>query len=71
MAQGKAQEELLIDCGSDCPIEIKDLLTHKGAPRPYLIVEPSATGTTNITNSYIGYIGYEAGWGKKQEVNTL
>jgi mannuronan 5-epimerase len=55
------------DCGSDCPIEIKDLLTHKGAPRPYLIVEPSATGTTNITNSYIGYIGYEAGWGKKQE----
>jgi hypothetical protein len=51
-------------CGSDCPIEIKDQLTHKGAPRPYLIVEPNATGTTNITNSYIGYLGYESGWGK-------
>ncbi len=55
------------DCGHNCPIEIKDLLTHHGAPRPYLIVEPRATGTTNITNSYIGYLGYEAGWGKKQE----
>jgi mannuronan 5-epimerase len=54
-------------CGSDCPIQIKDLLTHHGAPRPYLIVEPKATGTTNITNSYIGYLGYEAGWGKKAE----
>src|SRR6476469_5190597 len=29
------------------------------------MVEPRATGTTNITNSYIGYLGYEAGWGKK------
>jgi parallel beta-helix repeat protein len=56
-----------IKCGSSCPIEIKDLLTHKGAPRPYIIVEPKATGTTNITNSYIGYLGYEAGWGKKAE----
>jgi len=54
-------------CGSECPIEIKDQLTHKGAPRPYLIVEPRATGTTNITNSYIGYLGYEGGWGKKAE----
>ena len=35
------------------------------SPRPYIIIEWSATGTTNITNSYIGYIGYEAGWGKK------
>ena len=41
------------DCGYACPIEVRDLLTHKGAPRPYLIVEPNATGTTNITNSYI------------------
>ncbi|MGN6624175.1 MAG: right-handed parallel beta-helix repeat-containing protein [Candidatus Nitrosocosmicus sp.] len=56
-----------VKCGSSCPIEVKDLLTHKGAPRPYIIVEPKATGTTNITNSYIGYLGYEAGWGKKAE----
>ena len=55
------------DCGYTCPIEIRDLLTHHGTPRPYLIVEPRATGTTNITNSYIGYLGYEAGWGKKAE----
>ena len=51
-------------CGYNCPIEIKDQLTHKGAPRPYLVVEPNATGTTNITNSYVGYLGYESGWGK-------
>jgi mannuronan 5-epimerase len=55
------------DCGYACPIEVRDLLTHHGAPRPYLMVEPRATGTTNITNSYIGYLGYEAGWGKKAE----
>jgi mannuronan 5-epimerase len=54
-------------CGAECPIEIKDQLTHKGAPRPYIMVEPRATGTTNITNSYVGYLGYEAGWGKKAE----
>ncbi|MGN6709775.1 MAG: right-handed parallel beta-helix repeat-containing protein [Candidatus Nitrosocosmicus sp.] len=54
-------------CGAECPIEIKDQLTHKGAPRPYLIIEPRATGTTNITNSYVGYLGYEGGWGKKAE----
>jgi parallel beta-helix repeat protein len=54
-------------CGSECPIEIKDLLTHKGSPRPSIMVEPRATGTTNITNSYVGYLGYEAGWGKKAE----
>ena len=51
-------------CGSNCPIAIKDKLTHHGAPRPYIRIESGATGTTNITNSYIGYIGYEAGWGK-------
>ena len=50
------------DCGNNCPIEID--LTHHGAPRPYIRIESRATGTTNITNSYIGYIGYEAGWGK-------
>src|ERR1051326_4831562 len=51
-------------CGSNCPIAVKDKLTHHGAPRPYIRIESGATGTTNITNSYIGYIGYEAGWGK-------
>jgi mannuronan 5-epimerase len=51
-------------CGSACPIEIKDKLTHHGAPRGYIRIEYRSTGTTNITNSYIGYIGYEGGWGK-------
>ena len=51
-------------CGNNCPIAVKDKLTHHGAPRPYIRIESSATGTTNITNSYIGYIGYEGGWGK-------
>lgn len=51
-------------CGSNCPIAVKDKLTHHGAPRPYIRIESPATGTTNITNSYIGYIGYEGGWGK-------
>ena len=51
-------------CGSNCPIAVKDKLTHHGAPRPYIRIESGAAGTTNITNSYIGYIGYEAGWGK-------
>jgi poly(beta-D-mannuronate) C5 epimerase len=34
-----------------------------GAPRPYIIVEEEATGTTDITNSEIAYLGYEAGYG--------
>jgi mannuronan 5-epimerase len=51
-------------CGSNCPIAVKDKLTHHGAPRPYIRIESGAAGTTNITTSYIGYIGYEAGWGK-------
>ena len=38
-------------------------IVHIGAPRPYIIVERGATGTTNITNSEIAYLGYEAGWG--------
>ncbi len=54
-------------CGHSCSIEVKDTLTHHGSPRPYLMIEPRATGTTNITNSYMGYLGYEAGWGKKSE----
>jgi mannuronan 5-epimerase len=52
-------------CGSNCTIAQKDLLTHHGAPRPYIRIESRATGTTNITNSYLGYLGYEGGWGKK------
>ena len=32
-----------------------------GAPRPYLIVENGASGTTDITNSEIAYLGYEKG----------
>jgi mannuronan 5-epimerase len=52
-------------CGSNCSIAQKDLLTHHGTPRPYIRIESHATGTTNITNSYIGYLGYEGGWGKK------
>jgi mannuronan 5-epimerase len=54
-------------CGHSCSIEVKDTLTHHGSPRPFIKVEPHATGNTNITNSYIGYLGYEAGWGKKAE----
>jgi mannuronan 5-epimerase len=59
--------DLTRQCGHSCTIEVKDTLTHHGSPRPFIIVEPKATGTTNITNSYIGYLGYEAGWGKKAE----
>jgi len=32
-----------------------------GAPRPSIIVENNATGTTDITNSEIAYLGYEQG----------
>ncbi|MGA7368578.1 MAG: right-handed parallel beta-helix repeat-containing protein [Nitrososphaeraceae archaeon] len=32
-------------------------------PRPYIRVEDDATGTTNITNSEIAYLGYECGGG--------
>jgi mannuronan 5-epimerase len=32
-----------------------------GAPRPSIVVENNATGTTDITNSEIAYLGYEAG----------
>src|SRR6185437_1447780 len=59
--------DLTKECGHSCPIEVKDTLTHHGAPRPFIMIEPHATGTTNITNSYLGYLGYEAGWGKKAE----
>jgi mannuronan 5-epimerase len=37
--------------------------TEAGSPRPYIIVEKDATGTTDITNSEIAYLGYEGGVG--------
>jgi len=35
--------------------------TVSGAPRPFITVEKDATGTTNIINSEIAYLGYEKG----------
>jgi hypothetical protein len=32
-----------------------------GAPRPSIVIENNATGTTDITNSEIAYLGYEEG----------
>jgi poly(beta-D-mannuronate) C5 epimerase len=43
--------------------EITGKITHPGAPRPYIRIESHATGTTNIINSEIAYLGYEGGWG--------
>jgi poly(beta-D-mannuronate) C5 epimerase len=37
------------------------LVTDEGAIRPTIKVEGSATGTTDITNSEIAYLGYEGG----------
>ncbi|MGE5661290.1 MAG: right-handed parallel beta-helix repeat-containing protein [Ignavibacteriales bacterium] len=34
-----------------------------GTPRPYIVVNDDATGTTDITNSEIAYLGYESGYG--------
>jgi mannuronan 5-epimerase len=39
---------------------IRDL-TVPGTPRPFITVEKDATGTTDITNSEIAYLGYEKG----------
>jgi len=36
-------------------------LIHPGMPRPFIRVERDATGTTDITNSEIAYLGYESG----------
>jgi mannuronan 5-epimerase len=36
-------------------------IIHFGAPRAFIKVESDATGTTNITNSEIAYLGYESG----------
>jgi parallel beta-helix repeat protein len=42
--------------------ETSGKITHPGAPRPYIRIESGSTGTTNITNSEIAYLGYEGGW---------
>lgn len=34
-----------------------------GTPRPYIVVAEDTTGTTDITNSEIAYLGYESGYG--------
>lgn len=34
-----------------------------GTPRPYIRIEKEATGTTDITNSELAYLGYEGGLG--------
>lgn len=36
---------------------------HIGTPRPYIVVNDDATGTTNITKSELSYLGYESGYG--------
>ena len=43
--------------------ETSGKIVHVGAPRPYIRIERRGTGTTNITNSEIAYLGYEGGWG--------
>jgi poly(beta-D-mannuronate) C5 epimerase len=35
-----------------------------GTPRPYIVVADDATGTTDIANSELAYLGYEAGYGE-------
>jgi len=47
--------------GTRIPHSTKVIL---GSPRPYIRIELGATGTTDITNSEIAYLGYEGGWGK-------
>lgn len=36
---------------------------HAGSPRPFIKIDKDATGTTDITNSEIAYLGYEGGVG--------
>jgi mannuronan 5-epimerase len=36
---------------------------HVGSPRPSIRIEKDATGTTDITNSDLGYLGFEGGIG--------
>jgi mannuronan 5-epimerase len=35
---------------------------HIGTPRPYIIVSDDATGTADITNSELAFLGYESGY---------
>jgi parallel beta-helix repeat protein len=37
---------------------------HVGSPRPFITIEKDATGTTDIANSEIAYLGYEGGIGE-------
>jgi parallel beta-helix repeat protein len=43
--------------------DLHDNKIESGDPRPYIRIEDEATGTTNITNSEISYLGYESGVG--------
>ena len=43
--------------------DLSDNKVVKGDPRPYIRIEDEATGTTDITNSEIAYLGYESGVG--------
>jgi poly(beta-D-mannuronate) C5 epimerase len=43
--------------------DLSDNKVVKGDPRPYIRVEEEATGTSDITNSEIAYLGYESGEG--------
>jgi mannuronan 5-epimerase len=43
--------------------DLSDNIVVQGDPRPYIRVEEEATGTTDITNSEIAYLGYESGVG--------
>lgn len=43
--------------------ETSGKIVHLGVPRPYIRIEHHGTGTTNITNSEVAYLGYEGGWG--------
>ncbi len=54
-----------IGCGSNCSDALKSQLAHIGSPRPYISIEENATGSTNVTNSEIAYLGYEGGYGVK------
>lgn len=36
---------------------------HVGTPRPYIVINNDATGTTDITNSELVALGYESGYG--------
>ena len=44
-------------------LEGTEYKVYLGSPRPFISVEGEATGTTDITNSEIAYLGYEGGVG--------